>query len=206
MSETTRSNDQGDAMDATTLVMALELSSAQWKVAFTTGVAQRPRRRTVRREQWGHFASEIAAAKARFHLPPEAPVVSCYEAGPDGFWVHRFLTALGVTNLVIDSASIEVSRRAPRQDGSLGRRAAAGAGPAVRERRAHRAASDPRTGRSRRAPAAVASRAPHTHARSRARHESDPWRVADTWHPRLGGCAVRPHPDRVYLGPSRFRC
>lgn len=112
MSDTMRSNDRGVAMESTTLVMALELSKAQWRVAFTTGVGQRPRRRLVRREQWGGFADEIATAKARFHLPPDAPVVSCYEAGPDGFWIHRFLTALGVTNLVIDSASIEVSRRA----------------------------------------------------------------------------------------------
>ena len=112
MNETMRSSDQGVAMESTTLVMALELSSAQWRVAFTTGVGQRPRRRIVRREQWSRFAEELATAKARFHLPPEAPVVSCYEAGPDGFWIHRFLTALGVTNLVIDSASIEVSRRA----------------------------------------------------------------------------------------------
>jgi transposase len=41
-------------------------------------------------------------------------VCSCYEAGRDGFWPHRFLTALGVTNLVVDSSSIEVSRRARR--------------------------------------------------------------------------------------------
>lgn len=112
MSETMRPNDQGVTMESTTLVMALELSSSQWRVAFTTGVGQRPRRRIVRREQWAHFADEIATAKARFHLSPDAPVVSCYEAGPDGFWIHRFLTALGIENLVVDSASIEVSRRA----------------------------------------------------------------------------------------------
>lgn len=112
MIETTRLNDQDVAMEPKALAMALELSSSQWRVAFTTGVGQRPRRRLVRREQWGRLADEIATAKARFHLPADAPVVSCYEAGPDGFWVHRFLTALGVTNLVVDSASIEVSRRA----------------------------------------------------------------------------------------------
>jgi transposase len=40
--------------------------------------------------------------------------VSCYEAGRDGFWIHRALTALGVTNRIVDSASIEVNRRARR--------------------------------------------------------------------------------------------
>ena len=39
---------------------------------------------------------------------------SCYEAGRDGFWLHRYLTALGVHNLIVDSASIEVNRRQRR--------------------------------------------------------------------------------------------
>jgi transposase len=37
--------------------------------------------------------------------------VSCYEAGRDGFWIHRALLEAGVENYVLDSASIEVSRR-----------------------------------------------------------------------------------------------
>jgi len=41
-------------------------------------------------------------------------VLSCYEAGRDGFWLHRALTAQGVTNLVVDSSSIEVNRRRRR--------------------------------------------------------------------------------------------
>jgi transposase len=54
---------------------------------------------------------EIELAKARFGLPRDAGVLSCYEAGRDGFWLHRFLEASGVNNLVVDSASIEVNRR-----------------------------------------------------------------------------------------------
>ena len=54
---------------------------------------------------------ELARAKARFHLAPEAPVVSCYEAGRDGFWLHHALTAAAVRNHVVDSSSIEVNRR-----------------------------------------------------------------------------------------------
>ena len=41
-------------------------------------------------------------------------MVSCYEAGRDGFWIHRALTARGIANRVVDSASIEVNRRARR--------------------------------------------------------------------------------------------
>ncbi len=48
------------------------------------------------------------------NLPADAPVVSCFEAGRDEFWVHRYLVAQGITNHVVDSSSIEVNRRARR--------------------------------------------------------------------------------------------
>jgi len=57
---------------------------------------------------------EIAKAKKRFDLPADAAVVSCYEAGRDGFWLHRFLTEQGISNCVVDSSSIAVKRRGRR--------------------------------------------------------------------------------------------
>ncbi|MCP4361920.1 MAG: IS110 family transposase [Chloroflexi bacterium] len=57
---------------------------------------------------------EIRRAKKRFGLAESAPVLSCYEAGRDGFWLHRYLLSVGLENLVVDSASIEVNRRAKR--------------------------------------------------------------------------------------------
>ena len=57
---------------------------------------------------------EVTRAKQRFGLPKDARVMSCYEAGRDGFWLHRYLVAHDVENLVIDSASIEVNRRQRR--------------------------------------------------------------------------------------------
>ena len=39
---------------------------------------------------------------------------SCYEAGRDGFWFHRWLIEQGIDNIVVDSSSIEVNRRARR--------------------------------------------------------------------------------------------
>jgi transposase len=53
----------------------------------------------------------VAKAKERFGMPASTPVVSCYEAGRDGFWLHRHLRSIGIENEVIDAASIEVSRR-----------------------------------------------------------------------------------------------
>jgi transposase len=94
------------------LLMAMDLGLREWKLAFTTGAGQRPRRRTVRTDAWNRLAEEIAAAKKRFGLPGDAPVSSCYEAGRDGFWIHRYLIRLGVENRVVDSSSIEVPRRA----------------------------------------------------------------------------------------------
>src|SRR6185436_2656526 len=55
--------------------------------------------------------AELAKAKKRFGLPT---VVSCYEAGRDGFWLHRYLTTLGVKNVVVDPGSLKVNRRRKR--------------------------------------------------------------------------------------------
>jgi transposase len=40
--------------------------------------------------------------------------MSCYEAGREGFWLHRYLLSIGIENLVVDSSSIEVKRRKRR--------------------------------------------------------------------------------------------
>jgi transposase len=70
--------------------------------------------RTIEAGDLRALKAEIEAAKRRFGLAEGCRVLSCYEAGRDGFWVHRFLTSIGVENLVVDSASIEVSRRKRR--------------------------------------------------------------------------------------------
>jgi transposase len=87
------------------------LSVNQWKLGFTTGAAQRPRERNVPARNLEGVREEIRRAKERFGLPEDAPVISCYEAGRDGFWLHRWLVTQGVANCVVDSSSIEVNRR-----------------------------------------------------------------------------------------------
>lgn len=96
------------------LYMALELSASRWQLAFGLGLATPSRRRTIPAGDEAALRRELAAARQRFGLAATAPVRSCYEAGRDGFWVHRWLTTLGVSNVVVDSASIEVSRRRRR--------------------------------------------------------------------------------------------
>lgn len=96
------------------LHLAFELGWTHWKLAFTIGYGQRPRQRTIRARDLAALQQEIAKAKKRFQLAGAAPVVSCYEAGRDGFWLHRYLTAHGIANVIVDSASIEVNRRKRR--------------------------------------------------------------------------------------------
>lgn len=110
ISETT-TNEQYTAIQPH-LYMAFELSQAKWMLGFTVGFGQRPRLRTITARDLTALQQEIQSAKRRFNLPDDAQVTSCYEIGRDGFWLHRYLLSIGVTNLVVDSASIEVNRRA----------------------------------------------------------------------------------------------
>jgi transposase len=96
------------------LYLAFELGEREWKLAFTIGMGQKPRLRSMPARDLPRLQQEIAKAKQRFRLPADAPVHSCYEAGRDGFWLHRHLLASGVDNGVVDSASIEVNRRQRR--------------------------------------------------------------------------------------------
>ena len=96
------------------LYLALELSWNTWKLAFTIGRGQKPRLRTTAARNLEDLRDEIEAAQKRFGLPAETPVVSCYEAGRDGFWIDRLLRSQGIQNIVVDSASIEVNRRQRR--------------------------------------------------------------------------------------------
>ena len=97
------------------LYVALELSWGIWKMAFTIGAGQPPRIRSVPARCTTLVLDEIRKAKVRFGLPADSEVLSCYEAGRDGFWIHHVLAHGGIHNLVVDSASIEVSRAAPSQ-------------------------------------------------------------------------------------------
>src|ERR671922_416033 len=111
---TTATHNKHDATTERVLFMAFELSEKTWKLGFTTGHGQKPRERAVAARHQARVLQEIAQAKRRFGLPETAPVVSCYEAGREGFWLHRFLQAQGLTNPVVDSSSIEVNRRQRR--------------------------------------------------------------------------------------------
>jgi len=99
---------------APVLYLSHELGWRVWKLAFTVGAGQKPRLRNISARDLEALLTEVTAAKVRFGLPQDAKVISCYEARRDGFWLHRFLLAHDVEDIVVDSASIEVNRRKRR--------------------------------------------------------------------------------------------
>ena len=96
------------------LHMAIELSAAKWKLGFSDSIARRPRIVDVDAGQLDQLTREIEAAKKAFRLDPDTPVASCYEAGRDGFWIHRCLVSMGIDSYIVEPASIEVNRKKRR--------------------------------------------------------------------------------------------
>jgi transposase len=93
------------------LYMAIELSAAKWHLVFGVGIGTPVRHRTIAAGAVEELREEVRRARARFGLRTDTAVRSCYEAGRDGFWVHRLLTSEAIENIVVDSSSIEVDRR-----------------------------------------------------------------------------------------------
>jgi transposase len=112
MTATTRSEFR--SVSDATLYVAFELGKKDWKLAMTSGFGVPPWLQTVASGDLHAVERALARGRQRFGLTPAAAVMSCYEAGRDGFWIHRALTALGLHNRVVDSSSIEVNRRARR--------------------------------------------------------------------------------------------
>jgi transposase len=96
------------------LLVAFELGWEKWRLAFATVMGEKPWQVVIPARDVLALTKAIGRAKQRFGLPESCSVFSCYEAGREGFWLHRLLTQMGVVNLVVDSSSIEVDRRARR--------------------------------------------------------------------------------------------
>ena len=100
-----------------TLFVALELSKAKWLVGLHSPTADKISRHTIAGGDAPALLTLIDAARRRAEASLGGPVriVACYEAGYDGFWLHRLLVAHGIANQVIDPASLLVNRRARRR-------------------------------------------------------------------------------------------
>src|SRR5215467_8873659 len=109
-------------------LFAIELSKESWIIGFITPLSTRIGRRILSGGDWKGLLKLIDEVRARVSLEMGRTVemTSCYEAGYDGFWLHRQLEAHGVRNYVIDPASLQVDRRsATSKDGSDRHRAVA---------------------------------------------------------------------------------
>ena len=99
-----------------TVHVAIELSSSTWLIAARLPSTVKPR---LHRIEGGDTAALLKllselGQQASTRLGYGVDVVCCFEAGRDGFWLHRYLLREGILNVVVDSASIEVSRRRKR--------------------------------------------------------------------------------------------
>jgi transposase len=100
-------------MNKEILYMAIETSAKKWRLAFSRG-GERIIGGEVKPGDKETLHYKIGIALKKLKLPPDAKIVSCYEAGQDGFWIHRFLAEEGIENTVIDAASLKVDRRKRR--------------------------------------------------------------------------------------------
>jgi transposase len=99
-----------------TIFVTIELSQKTWLVTLHSPDRDRMSRHKL---EGGDHAGLLALiesirARAALKLGSAPKVVSCYEAGYDGFWLHRLLMTAGITNYVFDPSSIAVDQRARR--------------------------------------------------------------------------------------------
>jgi transposase len=116
MSEHLHPIDTSACSHDATVFVAFELSKAKWRLGIVLPGSAKMRRYTVAGGDTAAVAALLAwvRAKASAGGTRAVSIVSCYEAGYDGFWLHRWLEQEGVINHVLDAASIQVDRRARR--------------------------------------------------------------------------------------------
>jgi len=112
MKKTQETLKREDTTKEAIMYTAFELSDKKWKLAFSNG--SKVRQISTDARDLNELQVQIFRAKKRFGLNEDSRVMSCYEAGREGFWLHRYLLSVGIGNLVVDSSSIEVNRRKRR--------------------------------------------------------------------------------------------
>lgn len=98
-----------------TVYVAFELSKSKWQLGVLTPGAEKMSRYRIAGGDVAALSGILAKVRAKAERGGKpVRILSCYEAGLDGHWLHRWLTDQGVVNATIDASSIEVSRRARR--------------------------------------------------------------------------------------------
>jgi transposase len=111
--------DRTDAAPAecnyATVYVVFELSKSKWQLGVMTPGAQKMSRYRIEGGNLAELSHVLAKVRAKAEQQGQpVRVLSCYEAGLDGHWLHRWLTDNGIVNSEVDASSIEVNRRARR--------------------------------------------------------------------------------------------
>ena len=113
---TTTSSPADRDSEAARIVVAIELSKKSWLVGIVTPLSDKLSLHTLPAGDGAALLAVLARTRRKVETAVGRPaeIVSCYEAGYDGFWLHRLLEGHGVRNHVFDPASLQVNRRARR--------------------------------------------------------------------------------------------
>jgi transposase len=111
-------SDHADApavCEYATVYVVFELSQAKWQLGIMRPGAEKMSRYRIDGGDMAALSAQLSRARAKAEqLGKPVRVLSCYEAGLDGHWLHRWLMSNGTVNYEIDASSIEVNRRARR--------------------------------------------------------------------------------------------
>jgi transposase len=94
-----------------TIYVAVELSMSSWVIGLVDPRSGKISRHQISCADLTRLRELIAKMR---RVSGCERVVLCYEAGRDGFWLYRILTAEGIEVLVLDPASLPVDRRKRR--------------------------------------------------------------------------------------------
>ncbi|MGY4285940.1 transposase [Bradyrhizobium sp. LM2.7] len=98
-----------------TIYLAFELSKAKWQLGIMMPGAEKMRRYRIDGGDMAALSGVLLRARGKAAQEGKpVRILSCYEAGLDGHWLHRWLSDNGIVNHEIDASSIEVNRRARR--------------------------------------------------------------------------------------------
>jgi transposase len=107
--------DAPAGVDYATVHVVFELSKSTWQLGVMTPGAEKMSRYRINGGNLAELSHVFAKVRAKAEqLGKPVRILSCYEAGFDGHWLHRWLTDNGIVNCEVDASSIEVSRRARR--------------------------------------------------------------------------------------------
>jgi len=112
MKKTPKSLQRHDNTEKAVLYMSFELSNAKWKLAFSD--SKKIGLVTIDSRNLVQLQEAIRKAKLHFSLSNEVRIVSCCEAGRDGFWLHRYLLRYGIRNIVVDLSSVKINLQKQR--------------------------------------------------------------------------------------------